>query len=80
MFRGLLARHHPLTNRTRGNRAACQSKSSALLWNEGARVKLGRATPGDVLPAVQRAIATSGVTVSRAGAYAPTRKELETVL
>ena len=31
-FRGLLARHHPLTNRTRGNRAACQSKSSALLW------------------------------------------------
>ena len=34
----------------------------------------------DVLPAVQRAIATSGVTVSRAGAYAPTRKELETVL
>jgi hypothetical protein len=33
-----------------------------------------------VLPAVQRAIATSGVTVSRAGAYAPTRKELETVL
>src|SRR6185436_19656074 len=31
-FRGLLAQHHPLTNRTRGNRAACQSKSSALLW------------------------------------------------
>jgi hypothetical protein len=32
LFRGLLARHHPLTNRTRGNRAACQSKSAALLW------------------------------------------------
>ena len=53
---------------------------AGLLGGEGARVKLGRATPGDVLPAVQRAIATSGVTVSRAGAYAPTRKELETVL
>jgi hypothetical protein len=29
---------------------------------------------------VQRAIATSGVTVNRAGAYAPTRRELETLL
>ena len=53
---------------------------AGLLGGEGARVKLGQAAPGDVLPAVQRAIATSGVTVSRAGAYAPTRKELETVL
>jgi fructokinase len=53
---------------------------AGLLGGEGARVKLGQATPGDVLPAVQRALATSGVTVSRAGAYAPTRKELETVL
>ena len=53
---------------------------TGLLGGEGARVKLGQATPGDVLPAVQRAIATSPVTVSRAGAYAPTRKELETVL
>ena len=53
---------------------------AGLLGGEGARVKLGQATHADVLPAVQRAIATSGVTVSRAGAYAPTRKELETVL
>ena len=53
---------------------------AGLLGGEGAGVKLGQAAPGDVLPAVQRAIATSGVTVSRAGAYAPTRKELETVL
>ena len=54
--------------------------SDLLDAGEGARVKLGQATPGNVLAAVRRAIATSGVTVSRAGAYAPTRKELETVL
>jgi fructokinase len=53
---------------------------AGLLGGEDARVKLGQATPADVLPAVQRAIATSGVTVSRAGAYAPTRRELETLL
>jgi fructokinase len=53
---------------------------AGLLGGEGARVKLGQATPAAVLPAVQRAIATSGVTVSRAGAYAPTRKELETAV
>jgi fructokinase len=52
---------------------------AGLLGGEGARVKLGHATPADVFPAVQRAIATSGVTVSRAGAYAPTRKEIEAV-
>ena len=50
---------------------------AGLLGGEGARAKLSQATPSDVLPAVQRAIATSGVTVSRAGAYAPTRKELD---
>ena len=52
---------------------------AGLLGGEGARVKLGQAAPVDVLPAVQRAIATSGVTVSRGGAYAPTRKELESL-
>jgi fructokinase len=52
---------------------------AGLLGGEGARVKLGQATPTDVFPAAQRAIATSGVTVSRAGAYAPTRKETEAV-
>jgi fructokinase len=52
---------------------------AGLLGGEGARVKLGHATPDDVLPAVQRAIETSGITVSRAGAYAPTRKALGTV-
>ena len=52
---------------------------AGLLGSEGARVKLSRATLADVLPAVQRGITTSGVTVGRTGAYAPTRKELEAV-
>jgi len=47
-FRGLLARHHPLTNRTRGNRAACQSKSSALLW-KGAVAVSDRSADSDFL-------------------------------
>ena len=47
-FRGLLAQHHPLTNRTRGNRAACQSKSSALLW-KGAVAVSDRSADSDFL-------------------------------
>jgi|SRR5690349_286596 len=49
---------------------------AGLLGGEDARARLGQAAPADVLPAVRRAIATSGMTVSRNGAYAPTRKEL----
>lgn len=48
-----------------------------LLGGHKARGRLREATLDDVLPAVERAIGTSGVTVSRAGAYAPTRKELQ---
>ena len=53
---------------------------AGLLGAQDARTRLGGATPDDVRLAVERAVATSGVTVSRAGAYAPTRKELKTVL
>jgi fructokinase len=49
---------------------------AGLLGTAGARGRLRAASLDDVLPAVERALATSGVTVRRAGAYAPTRAEL----
>jgi fructokinase len=51
-----------------------------LLGGEAARAKLMRSSPADVLPALARAIAASGLTVSRNGAYAPNRKEIESLL
>jgi fructokinase len=45
--------------------------SSGLLGDPAARERLRGATLEDVTPAVDRGLATSGVTVGRAGAYAP---------
>jgi fructokinase len=47
-----------------------------LLGDPGARDRLRGATLEDVRPAVERGEATSGVTVGRAGAYAPSLDEL----
>jgi fructokinase len=50
--------------------------SSRLLGDPAARERLRGATLEDVRPAVDRGLATSGVTVGRAGAYAPGLDEL----
>jgi len=50
--------------------------SGGLLGDLAARQRLRGATLGDVQPAVDRGLATSGVTVARAGAYAPRLDEL----
>jgi fructokinase len=47
-----------------------------LLGDPAARELLRRATLEDIRPAVDRGLATSGVTVGRAGAYAPSLDEL----
>jgi fructokinase len=47
-----------------------------LLGSTDARERLRRAGLADVRPAIDRALATSGLTVRRAGAYAPTREEI----
>ncbi|GAA4406892.1 carbohydrate kinase [Fodinibacter luteus] len=47
-----------------------------LLGSTDARERLHSAGSADVRPAIDRALATSGVTVGRAGAYAPTREEI----
>jgi fructokinase len=47
-----------------------------LLGSHEARERLLAAGLGQVRPAIDRALATSGVTVLRAGAYAPTREEI----
>jgi len=49
---------------------------AGLLGSPGARDRLRRASLADLRPAVDRAIATSAITVSRAGANPPTRAEL----
>jgi fructokinase len=49
---------------------------AGLLGSPEARQRLAVAGLAQVTPAVQRALATSGVTVRRAGAYAPTREEI----
>ncbi len=49
---------------------------AGLLGGGQARDRLRAATLEDVTPAVDRALATSGVTVRHAGAYAPTREEI----
>ena len=50
--------------------------ASGLLGDPGARERLRSATLEDVRPAVARGTATSGVTVGKAGAYAPALDEL----
>lgn len=47
-----------------------------LLGGSDERGRLAEATVEDVRPAVDRGLATSGVTVGHTGAYAPTRAEL----
>ena len=47
-----------------------------LLGSGGARERLRAAGLTDVRPAVERALATSSLTVRRAGADAPTREEI----
>ncbi len=47
-----------------------------LLGGADARDRLRAAGLDEVNPAIDRALATSGVTVRRAGAYAPTREEI----
>lgn len=49
---------------------------AGLLGGIEARDRLGAATLKHVQPAIERAIATGGITVARAGAYAPRRSEL----
>jgi len=49
---------------------------AGLLGGPEARGRLGQATLGAVLPAVDRALRTAALTVQRAGAHAPTRTDL----
>jgi len=49
---------------------------AGLLGGPDSRVRLQRAGLDDVLPAVERALATGALTVGRAGAHAPTRSDL----
>ena len=47
-----------------------------MQWRSTLRERLRGATLEDVRPAVDRGLATSGVTVGKAGAYAPSLDEL----
>jgi fructokinase len=49
---------------------------AGLLGGPEARTRLQQARLADVLPAVERALATGALTVGRAGAHAPTRSDL----
>ena len=49
---------------------------AGLLGGTHARERLRSARLADVAPAIDRALATSGLTVRHAGAYAPTREEI----
>ena len=49
---------------------------AGLLGGPEARARLQAAGIADVLPAVERALATGALTVARAGAHAPTRSDL----
>jgi fructokinase len=49
---------------------------AGLLGSPEARDRLTAASLEDVRPAVERAVTTGGITVSRAGAYSPGRSEL----
>ena len=47
-----------------------------LLGSPAARAALAAANLDDIAPALDRALRTSGCTVTHAGAYAPTREEI----
>ena len=49
---------------------------AGFLGGRESRERLHRATTDDLLPAIERALTTSSNTVTRVGAYAPTRAEL----
>jgi fructokinase len=49
---------------------------AGLLGDPDARRRLGQATLDQVQPSIERGLATSGVTVGKAGAYAPSLDEL----
>ncbi len=49
---------------------------AGLLGSATARFALSAASAADLAPALDRALATSGVTVTHAGAYSPTRTEI----
>ena len=49
---------------------------AGLLGGPAARDRLRTASLADVVPAVERALATSALTVARAGAHAPRRRDL----
>lgn len=49
---------------------------AGLLGGRDARTELAAATLNDVRPAIERAVTTGGLTVGRAGAYAPLRSEI----
>ncbi|WP_182354360.1 carbohydrate kinase family protein [Flaviflexus huanghaiensis] len=51
-----------------------------LLGSAAAKAELRRVRWSDVQPALHRGVITSGLTVSQAGAYAPSRREVENVL
>ena len=53
---------------------------AGLLGSEAAKARLRQASLGDVQPALHRATITSGLTVSKVGAYSPTRSEVAEVL
>jgi fructokinase len=50
---------------------------AGLLGSMEARERLATATLDDVRPAVERAVTTGGITVSKAGAYSPGRSDLD---
>lgn len=52
---------------------------AGLLGSLEARKKLAAARWGDVIPALHRAVVTSGITVSKHGAYAPSMDEVRAV-
>ena len=80
LFRGLLARHHPLTNRTRGNRAACQSKS-ALLWKGAVAVSDRPADTYKEIRSAPKCLSFLGLSQSRVelGVYKARRQLLNRV-
>lgn len=53
---------------------------AGLLGSGAAKARLRQARLGDVQPALHRATITSGLTVSKVGAYSPTRSEVAEVL
>lgn len=49
---------------------------AGLLGSDGSREQLATAGDAEITPAIERGLATSGITVGHAGAYSPTRSEL----